>query len=311
MTNPTPASGDPGITSEGFARASGLVFYCTVTTSTISDRCQVGFDAQTTGGTDRFASAMFFRESGALRVYDEAAQPLVEAYAELYKYEVAIVLRSVGAFYYIKGGLFTNWELVWVGVSEASSPMYARILINTLAGLVTTHDTMRVSQLSAPWTDDYGIATDRLAGARSAGDTFTHEADCLLEYTVDTLPTSTNRIRVALRRQDADNYWHNRVESTGQVNLYEVVSGSPALRAASGAGVASAGSRVVIIADDEAIKVYTDNALLFTYSSAVNFKTETAGALDDEGGGSVSDIVSWPRTLSGSAKDALGAVANA
>src|SRR5690606_5532771 len=78
--------------------------------------------------------------------------------------------------------------------------------------------------LRAPWNTDYGIATQRLAGARSAGDTFTHEADCLLEFTVTTLP-SADQIEMRFRAQDASNYWQVTVDSSGNLDLDEVVGG--------------------------------------------------------------------------------------
>ena len=91
------------------------------------------------------------------------------------------------------------------------------------------------------------------------------------------------------------------------MSLDEIVGGSPTVRGSS-AGVVANGGRIVIIADDTTIKIYTTvkkyeaNNLQITYTSATNFKTETDGELDNLGtGGAVSDLISWPRTLSGAA----------
>jgi hypothetical protein len=60
--------------------------------------------------------------------------------------------------------------------------------------------------------------------------------------------------------------------------------------------------RIVIVADGTTIRVFEANTQRITYAAAANFQTETDGELETEGtGGAVTDIVSWPRTLSGAA----------
>jgi hypothetical protein len=161
---------------------------------------------------------------------------------------------------------------------------------------------VRVAQLTAPWNaSDYGLATQQLAGARAPGDTFTHEANCLIEFTVATLPGAGTQIELRFRVQDATNYWQVTVDSTGALDLDEVVAGVVTQRGTA-AGVIANGDRIVITAVGQTIKVYEANTLRITYATAANFATETDGELETEGtGGAVTDIVSWPRTLSGAA----------
>lgn len=39
-------------------------------------------------------------------------------------YKYAVVMRSTGAYYFIKGGVYTNWTLLWIGALVSTTPMY-------------------------------------------------------------------------------------------------------------------------------------------------------------------------------------------
>ena len=91
------------------------------------------------------------------------------------------------------------------------------------------------------------------------------------------------------------------IDTNGDLRLYEYVSGAPAQRA-NAAGVCANGQRITIIFENETIKAFTDGALRWTYSSAANFKTETTGQLYSQGtGGAASNLLSWPRFITGPA----------
>lgn len=84
--------------------------------------------------------------------------------------------------------------------------------------------------------------------------------------------------------------------------LNEVVAGTPTSRGTGAAGSIANGQRLVVIADGSTIRVYANNVLKTTYTTATNFATSTAGVLASLGtGGAVADLIAWPRTLSGSA----------
>ena len=197
---------------------------------------------------------------------------------------------------------------VWyVGyVSLAGSTNY-RAFVGNYSSIGISVDFLRTLMLPAPFSTDYGFASQQLAGARSAGDTLTHAANCLLEWTQTAIPSAL-QTEVRFRIQDATNYWQVTVDSTGALDLDEVVAGTPTQRGTA-AGVIANGDRIVVIADGTTIRVYEANTLRITYTSAANFATATAGKLETEGtGGSVSDLVSWPRTLTGSAAAILDQV---
>jgi ethanolamine utilization microcompartment shell protein EutL len=251
---------------------------------------QAGNLAVATHGGDKIY-ARYSAESDSPEIYTVVADT---------DYIVANILRSDGRFILIQDA---GWKLLWLDTVDSTATLYPGMEVRK--GTKRT-DRWRVFQLSSPWDTDYGIATERLAGSRSAGDTFAHEADCLIEFQVDALPTNAaDIIDVRFRIQDATNYWQLTVNGDGDLELNEIVSGASTTRG-SDAGNVAAGDRVVIISDDETIRIYEDNNLRITYSSAANFKTETAGEFEAiAAGGAVSDIVTWPRTLSGSALSEL------
>lgn len=163
-----------------------------------------------------------------------------------------------------------------------------------------TVDNWRIAQLGAPWSTNKGVATQELSGARSPGDTFTHEADCLITAVITTVP-SADQIELRFRVQDTSNYWQVTVDNTGALDLDEVVAGTPTNRATA-AAVVTNGELITIKATSSSIKVWEANNNRANYGSATNFATETDGELETEGtGGSVSNIISWPYTLSGAA----------
>lgn len=294
-------AGNPGVWGEQLARVVG--------------RAVVGNSNKTAGGieigwdiTQSGSAVDVFRNSAgsSTLVLENGVAVVGEVPANSTDYAAAVIMRTVGNFYILKGGVFTTWTMIWVGdVSTGVRYATATAGGTTATGTVSF---LRVTDLPAPFTDNYGLATQRLAGARSGGDTFIHIANCLLEYIVTTLPSAL-AITFEFRRQDASNYWTISVDSVGTISLTETVAGVPTVRGTAVTVVAN-GHRVVVMADGSTIRIYSNHVLRFTYSSASNFATSTAGVLSSLGtGGAVSDIVSWPRVLTGAAAALLDAAA--
>jgi hypothetical protein len=106
---------------------------------------------------------------------------------------------------------------------------------------------------------------------------------------------------VRFRVQDSNNYWSIRITNIGTLVLEEVVAGVISQRI-NVVAIVSSGHRIVVVAEGSTIRVYSNNDLRGTYASASNFSTAAAGELNSLGtGGAVSDIVAWPRTISGAA----------
>lgn len=239
-------------------------------------------------------SGFSFSNVGRFYVFALSTTPvsLLEADADDTYFTFASVLRGTGVLHFI------NNKLAFVHPFGSTATLYPQIGSLSANRNPPRVDYIRIAQLTGSWQDDFGVATQRLAGSRSASDAFTHAADCILEFTVTTLPSS-GTIQIAFRRQDANNYWLLEVTSGGTLNLREVVSGTPTTRA--NTSVAN-GDRAQVLADDvnmRLIRLRSDgtHANSSLYTSASNFKTQTAGEILSLGtGGAVSDLIAWPRT---------------
>jgi len=303
--NGSTAQGDPTYADISHTRTAGLLLYAI---TNIAHTAYLGWDVAAASYPSDSAMRIF---PSNIQVFDNATALVLDSITRPADYKVAVLLRDAGMFIAMNGNEFSEWTLVWVGVTSTATPLYPQATGRTG---IAKYDNLRVSQLPTPWDTDNGIATEVLAGARTAGDTFTHEADCLIESTITTVPSAGQielRFRIADATPASEDLWQVTIDSTGALDLDEVVAGTPTQRGTA-AGVIANGDRIVIVCDDETIQVYEATTLRITYSSAASSKTATAGELETEGtGGSVSDIIAWPRTLSGAAKAALDAVANA
>ena len=212
---------------------------------------------------------------------------------------LCVILRSLSSLLFVE--LNGAWIYLGTWGSDVTPTKYP--LFVTHYNTEVFADYIRIADLPAPFNDDYGLVTQRLAGARTAGETFTHEANALVYWTVT---TRADGQQVAIRKQDDSNYWRVDVAADGSIALQEVVAGTPTSRGTGAAGSIANGQRMVVIADGTTIRVYANNVLKITYASATNFQAATAGKLLALGtGGAISDIITWPRYLSGAAADIL------
>lgn len=293
-------AGDPRAWGAILTRLAGRTVVASLLVSSSAAGIEVGWDNDTStfplDGLRIVSSSTTARENGS--AVDTGS--LVTST----QYKFALVMRGTGVLYFIKGGVYTSWTLVWVGITGTHSA-YPALSVNSSTA-VGTVDLFRVLDLPAPFASDYGLATQRLSGARAAADTFVHEANCLIEFIMTTRPSAL-AIKLSFRKQDATNYWIVYIDSAGNFALREMIAGVENVRATVATGAIANGHRCVVVADGTTIRFYNNNVLLTTYSSASNFATSTAGAIETlgTGPGAVSDIISWPRTLSAPASTYL------
>lgn len=288
--------GDPGAWGAQRTRVMGLAVVAKV--STTASGVEVGWDNAQSGAIQcglRIANlSNMIRDGGNLIGAETPAHSTA--------YSLAAVLRPNGWMGFVKGGVLSEWSTVWISLTD-SGDFYPALVAHGATSIAVA-DTFRVLQLPAPYATDYGIATQRLSGSQSAGQTFTHEANCVLEFTDTTRPSASN-LDFRFRRQDSTNYWQVTINSSGDFTLNEVVAGTPTQRQTA-AGVVTSGHRIVIVADSTTIKGYSNATLRWTHPTASNFATATAGELTALGtSGVVSDVVAWPRVLSGAAASIL------
>lgn len=116
-------SGDPSIQWTPQPRRRGRMMLATVniTTSTLA----VGWD-ENVGSTitDAFR---FLASVPRIDVRDNTTAIAVGTFATATNYQVAIILRSAGSFFLIKGGAFTNWTLLYIVATENAALMYPTV----------------------------------------------------------------------------------------------------------------------------------------------------------------------------------------
>ena len=294
----SPTNGDLGFYGTGgFALSGGLAFIVSINFSTIS---HAGFGfvnsadvIYSAAGGNRWALSPGTGTLGILNE-EESSLTLTDTISTSTQYEFAVILRSNGVFYLIKGGAFTEWTLLYVTNDAPEATVYPMFGNSASVGSL---EYFYLAQLPAPWDTDNGIATMYNASPDS-GLAITHEADCILEMVI----AGTSR-GIGFRHQDADNRWLAWVNGSGTVFLYEYVAASPTSRGSSVLGL-SGGERLVVIAVDETIILYVDDVEIISYSSAANYKTATVGTISGAGN---TNFASWPRTLSGDALTTLEA----
>lgn len=114
---------DPRISYDGVARVPGRVFVSSITPYTNTG---LGPYLALVGATDlsNYASGVFyFRSDGVAYILNPGLVPLFP-YTGGVTYHIACVMRATGMFFYVKGGIFTVWTLVWVSTVATTTPMY-------------------------------------------------------------------------------------------------------------------------------------------------------------------------------------------
>jgi hypothetical protein len=286
----TPAWGDQTSTWGSFARVAGRAMLGTLTLTTSADAI-IGWSSTGTApiNTNMVGIRLDLVKFGA-QLAGTTVLALEPASTGI-TYPFAVVMRNTGVFLLVN--VSNVWKLLWVDAATTTSPAFPALTNWDSAGAL---DDIRVTDLGGAWASDYGIATTRLAGSRAAGDTFTHTADCLIEFTNTTLQTS-GLSNIVYRQQDASNRWVLQWTNTGSINLYETVAGVTTSRI-SASGLAS-GNRVVLVVAGNVHTLFVNNVNKGSYTDTNNlFLTATAGTVNAINDGVVSDVVAWPRLVS-------------
>lgn len=294
----TPVWGDQGLyRASTFTRAAGLVLFGKLNFSINGGSSGfLGFGNGSGVSFSNIAGEAIFPLPGsgwALLLPTSGNRIVAGIPAAATNYDLAVIARSTGYYFLIKGGAFTNWSLLWA--SKTNSANLAPTFGN--AGNTGTLDRFSVRQMANDWLNVNPIATSVLAGARSASDTFTHETNANIEWIQTTLPTALNTL-MDCWQQDVDNKWEISISNVGTISLTEIVATVPTVRGTAVAVVAN-GHQIVVKRETTTIRIYSGAAgsevLRIPYASATNFQTATAGELNSLGtGGAVSNIIVNP-----------------
>lgn len=165
-------------------------------------------------------------------------------------YQVAVVLRSAGAFYFSK--LSGTWELMWVDAAGTTATLYPMFGNFDSAGSL---DFFNVGDLPAPFTTDNGIA---LLNVASPSGSYTGVANALIEMALTAPGSITTEAGFRFRVVDANNYWRAYFNTSGAFRVDSVEAGAATNRI-SVAGVITGGATrtIRIISDGTAQDAFT------------------------------------------------------
>lgn len=135
------------------------------------------------------------------------------------------------------------------------------------------------------------VYTSRLVSP-AAGATTTSTADAHIE--TNFVWSNAANMRVQFRRTDASNNWMVAADAGGSLTLWERAAGVTTDRVTVAPGFVNGQAyRMVIIASATVVKVYLDNVLRITYSSASSNQSATTVYVEGIGG-NITTLICWP-----------------
>lgn len=166
----SPAYGDPALSYADAVRTAGRILLWAVN-ATAGTASRVGFSANAGGACDRQAFIFNLGANGIQAVFNGTTIVGVGASSSSTAYKLAVIARAAGAFYFIKGGAFTDWTLLYSEGVNSASALYPSI---SNFNLVFTADNIRIPAqlwLPSPLASD---AFTRANGALGSTDGLGH-----------------------------------------------------------------------------------------------------------------------------------------
>jgi len=212
-------------------------------------------------------------------------------------YELAIIKADVGCITAIKGGIYTDWTLIYLANAFAniydwySSSLYVDVYTSG------TISDMYEIKLGGLWgkTNLYSNVYKRAAVTN--GETFTAEsANMFMQFSW--IPATGETLDILFRRQDDDNCWILRCVQagggTGTLTLFEKVLGTETQRAQKTGVDTSAGAVTnYFIKCQGNIIIFGQTALGNSYTSAT-FNTQTGIKINISSTGIVQKFIAYP-----------------
>ena len=179
---------DPQVLLTSIARAAGRLLLAEFTHGA-SVFGVIGFRANTT--VNNTVENTIYPNGASLLIRETSNGITVGALTVSTSYKIAIALRATGAYYFIKGGAFTNWTLIWVSSVNGNATLYPCMIHGSGANAFSS-DFIRVIPNGLLWlpiplasdgfggtfgtTDGLGHAETSGIGAGGSGVTWTQQA---------------------------------------------------------------------------------------------------------------------------------------
>ena len=212
-------------------------------------------------------------------------------------HDLTVVQKSAGQIYIIDN------SIVYVSNIDTSNRTAIAQIDATAAGAQIAN--FRVCQLPAPWATDTGIATNVVASP-SVGEITTQEADALAEMTWTAVTGQTWNLYVRRGADDTHTYCVRCDQGGSTVKLIEINGSETEKASAAQTFTNGVNYRVVVVMYGNTIRVVINNASKILYTSATYNNTATGVKTDRAG----TNLITWPRTLNGSALSVMTAARN-
>jgi len=321
------AAGNPGIAYSSLTRSAGLSLIGSITPTGSSSIC-FGFDNYISGNVG--ANCLQFQGGDFLAFESFASQPKAqEGWTASTTYSTAVVLRSTGAYYFIKGGAYSDWTMIWISSINNSDPVYPVSIIRVNPSSYTA-DNLRVpyylwlptplaydtfatdssnatetvgpdSQTTASlnWTNSIGTWQSNggssnataLSGGIAARTVNTSSANAIADVA---LTRSAGNGGIVFRYQDTSNYLIAYHDGTNA--KVDKVVGGVTTNVISGAKTYSAGSILRVMASGTGVKLYYNNSLINS-ATVTDLSTATIhGLYTTDTGNSFDNFTLWSKT---------------
>lgn len=199
-----------------------------------------------------------------------------------------IVRRASGGLFYIVSN-----KLRWVHNGADVANWFVR-LNAAVSGWDFIVDDLRIIDFDGLWSQEYGIATNRVASPTSGVST-TSTADALVEFTWT--PVAAETLEFDVRRTDANNRWVIRCDQAGAtIKLIERNAGAETERD-SDAQTWTPGTpyRIVVAMEGADMRNFVNDTAQNAYTSATF--NQTATGVQVSGFTTGSNLICWPRDL--------------
>jgi hypothetical protein len=293
------------------------------------DGLEIGLDSNQSGVP--LNTIRFNNDGVTLQIRQNGTGVAVGSFSLSTPYRCSIVLRnSAGSFYFIKGGLFSNWTLIWA--SSLGAGLNFPVATVVVATSVGTVDNLRFpTRLFIPfplasdsfnrvngalgltdgaghaeanggqglaWTDNVGTwavlsnaaAASALSGGQAIATVPTNSADAIIDVSAT---RSAGNVGGIARFQDSSNYLRFYHDGTNAV-CQQVVGGTPTtLRTAAAAYSAGAVLRLMVSGTEG--RLFYNNAAVGAVFTVPTSTFKDHGLYTTNTGNSLDNFTVWAR----------------
>jgi hypothetical protein len=203
----TPAAGDQGFYSAStFARAAGRALLAEFTLSTLgASGAYIGWGSGASVAiSGNNINAFLATSANTFAVNGNITQQVAVALSTSTTYQVALVFRSTGAYLYIKGGIYSDWFLLWSFPTNSSTPLRPFFSNVDNAG---TLNFVRTALLGGIFGTDFGAATFNVTSFPMSDQVMNSSSQIHYVFTLPGSPVAGDKVTLQYAIVDASNRW--------------------------------------------------------------------------------------------------------